>query len=230
MKTIPALHPSWGHLLEDEWKKPYMEALRNFIQEEREGSVPIYPRSDQVFTAFKWTPFDKVKVVIVGQDPYHGPDQAHGLSFSVPEGCPTPPSLKNVFKELESDLGIKNSFKNGCLRSWSGQGVFLLNTVLTVKQFQPRAHYGKGWEIFTDKVIQLLCEREEPVIFVLWGRAAYEKCKYIDTPEYSRHTVLTTSHPSPLSAYQGFFGCCHFSKINNILKKQNKVPINWKIP
>jgi uracil-DNA glycosylase len=179
-----------------------------------------------VFNAFKLTPFENVKVVILGQDPYHGPGQAEGLCFSVPSGIPLPPSLQNIYKEIEQDLGIKMNVKNGHLAKWCEQGVFLLNAVLTVEKGKPASHAGKGWEIFTDEVIRKISEEKSGVVFLLWGNYAIKKKALIDT---SKHFVLNAPHPSPFSAYSGFFGCEHFSKTNEILEKQNQKPIDWKI-
>lgn len=216
------LEPSWQQALDDELKKPYMAPLAAFVAEERAGPVPIYPPKHLVFNAFQKTPFDQVKVVIVGQDPYHGPGQAHGLSFSVPKGIPPPPSLKNIFKEIQSDLGIPPP-DHGCLLKWAEQGVLLLNNTLTVRQGQPLSHHKRGWERFTDAVIAKINEREEePVVFLLWGRSAKDKCPHI----HSRHKVLKAAHPSPLSAYNGFFGCKHFSQANDFLKGKE---INWNL-
>ncbi len=218
------LEPSWQKILEEELKAPYMLQLAAFLKQERAGGTPVYPPEDLVFNAFQKAPFDKVNVVIVGQDPYHGPGQAHGLSFSVPAGVPPPPSLQNIFKEIAQDVGVPVP-KHGCLTAWAKQGVMLLNATLTVRQGQPMSHFGKGWEQFTDAVIERLNEREDPVIFVLWGNSAKKKGAKIN----SRHFILTAPHPSPLSAHSGFFGCRHFSRINELLKKQNKTQINWSI-
>lgn len=218
------LEPSWQKELGSELQLPYIIQLAAFIAGERTGSIPIYPPDELVFNAFNKTPFEKVKVVIVGQDPYHGPGQAHGLCFSVPYGIPAPPSLQNIFKELVQDVGISPP-KHGCLTHWAEQGVLLLNTTLTVRQGQPLSHFGKGWERFTDAVIQRLNERNDPVIFILWGSSAKKKCQHI----HARHPTLTAPHPSPLSAYNGFFGCRHFSKVNSLLEKQKKAIIDWEV-
>ncbi|HSW86790.1 MAG TPA: uracil-DNA glycosylase [Rhabdochlamydiaceae bacterium] len=186
----------------------------------------MYPPEPMVFHAFSHTPFANVKVVIVGQDPYHGTGQAHGLSFSVPCGMPPPPSLKNIFKELIDDVKIAPP-KQGCLSCWARQGVLLLNATLTVRDGEPKSHYGKGWEQFTDAVISRLIEREDPVVFLLWGKSAQEKCHQILNKK-SNHAVLTASHPSPYSA-TGFFGCRHFSKANSFLEKWDKTPIDWSV-
>lgn len=224
MQPPPQLEKSWSAVLQKEWGKPYIAALQAFlIQERKEHS--IYPPNTEVFNAFNLTPFEKVRVVIVGQDPYHGPGQAHGLSFSVPPGVAQPPSLKNIFKELYDDLGIAPP-SQGNLEKWGQQGVLLLNSILTVRAHQPKSHSGKGWELFTDAVVAALSARSDPVIFVLWGKSALEKCSQLA----SHHTVLTAPHPSPYSACSGFFGCRHFSKINELLTKQGKQPINWNLP
>ncbi len=223
----PQLEPSWGMALKEEFEKPYMAALRAFISKERAGPIPIFPPAPNVFNAFSLTPLDKVKVVIVGQDPYHGPGQAHGLCFSVQEGIAIPPSLQNMFKELQSDLGIPTP-NHGCLTQWANQGVLLLNATLTVRQGLPMSHHGKGWEEFTDAVIRILCHRSDPLVFLLWGKSAQQKCEHLissNTP----HLILKAPHPSPLSAYAGFFGCRHFSKTNQFLLDQGKSPIDWNL-
>lgn len=220
------LEPSWEAALRDHLQEPYIASLAAFVARERLLPAPVYPPKELVFNALYHTPFDKVKVVIVGQDPYHGPGQAHGLSFSVPKGVASPPSLQNIFKELATDLGVKTP-PHGCLTEWTSQGVLLLNATLTVRQAEPMSHHGKGWEKFTDAVIAALCERKDPVIFLLWGKSAQEKCRHIS--KISNHIVLKAPHPSPFSAHQGFFGCRHFSQANEILVKQGKTPINWQI-
>ncbi|HEY4832234.1 MAG TPA: uracil-DNA glycosylase [Waddliaceae bacterium] len=221
------IEQSWGKVLAEELQKPYLLQLAAFVENERRLGVPIYPSKELVFNAFKLTPYSQVKVVIMGQDPYHGPGQAHGLCFSVPKGVPSPPSLVNIFKELASDVRIEMP-KHGCLLSWAEQGILLLNATLTVQQGNPMSHHGKGWERFTDAIIAKLCEREEPIIFVLWGKSAKEKgaqVKQLNT----KHILLAAAHPSPLSAHQGFFGCKHFSKINDLLIQQNKAEITWNL-
>jgi len=223
----PQLDTSWCSALSSEWSKPYLKQLIYFLAEERQTSE-VYPAKSDVFNAFNCTPFDKVKVVIVGQDPYHGPRQAHGLSFSVPAGVPQPPSLKNIFKELQDDLNILPP-SHGNLMGWAKQGVLMLNAILTVRAHAPKSHYGKGWELFTDAVIHRLMNREDPVIFVLWGKTAQEKCRHILETTQNRHFVLMTSHPSPYSVHSGFSGCKHFSKINELLTKQGKEPICWEL-
>lgn len=226
------LEKSWQALLREELEKPYMAELAAFVEREY-ATYPdaIYPPRDLIFNAFAQTPFDKVKVVIVGQDPYHGPGQAHGLSFSVPIGVPAPPSLQNIFKELKEDIGMPIP-SHGCLLSWAKQGVLLLNASLTVRKSEPLSHHGRGWERFTDAVIQKLLEREDPLILVLWGKSAQDKCHFVKehlSQPITRHVMLTAPHPSPFSAHSGFFGCRHFSKINELLIKQNKDPIEWDL-
>lgn len=222
------LEKSWHNVLSDEIQKNYIKELKAFIEKERSSSVSIFPKEEDVFKAFLHAPYEKVKVVIVGQDPYHGPGQAHGLSFSVKPGVKVPPSLRNIYKELESDLGIPPA-THGYLAKWAKQGVLLLNATLTVRQSSPKSHYGKGWEDFTDAVIRKLAERKDPVIFVLWGASAKEKVQRIlHSEDYKRHYVLTSAHPSPFSAHN-FFGCRHFSKINEKLKEWGKEPIDWNL-
>ncbi len=213
---------SWKKVLGKEFEKPYFLQLREFLSQER-GEV--YPPREKIFRAFELTPFEAVKVVIVGQDPYHGPGQAEGLCFSVPSGVPFPPSLKNIFLELHQDVGMVIP-QGGSLVPWAEQGVFLLNTLLTVRSAEPLSHKDKGWEMFTDAVIHHLAQREEPLVFLLWGRSALEKVKGI--PE--RHAVLTAPHPSPLSSHRGFFGCRHFSKANALLEQRGQSPIVWNLP
>ena len=215
---------SWDNLLAEEFSKDYYQNLRKTLATEYKTKT-IYPAMENIFNALKYTSYEDVKVVLLGQDPYHGANQAHGLCFSVQKGVPQPPSLKNMFKELESDLGIKAP-SHGCLTDWAKQGVLLLNTVLTVREGEPNSHKKLGWTIFTDKIIELLNNRDEPVIFVLWGKNAIDKLPLITN---TNHYVLTAAHPSPLSASRGFLGCRHYSKINNILTSIGKVPIDWKI-
>jgi uracil-DNA glycosylase len=219
------LEPSWQQVLGEEFNKPYMQQLREFLRQEKDQKKVIYPKSVNIFQAFALTPIDAVKVVILGQDPYHGPDQAHGLCFSVQEGISLPPSLGNIYKELYTDLGI-SPVKNGCLIPWAKQGVLLLNSVLTVVRGQAASHQGKGWEIFTDKVIQTLNEQRTGLVFLLWGAYAQKKGQFIDT---ARHLVLKSPHPSPFSAHQGFLGCRHFSQTNQYLEQQKNLPIDWRI-
>lgn len=223
------LEPSWNEALKDELSAPYITQLAAFVESERQGLVPIYPPAELVFNAFLKTPFDAVKVVIIGQDPYHNPGQAHGLSFSVPHGVALPPSLKNIYKEMQTDLGILPA-THGCLTKWAEQGVLLLNATLTVRQNDPMSHHNHGWERFTDSVVTALCRRSTPVIFVLWGKSAQEKCRFIEgVSGHERHVVLSSPHPSPFSARTGFFGCRHFSKINELLTARGENPIDWQI-
>ncbi len=215
----------WDDLLKDEFEKEYYLNLRKFLINEYK-TQKIHPSMYDIFNALKFTPYKDVKVVILGQDPYHGPNQAHGFSFSVKPGVQTPPSLRNMFKELNSDLRcyIPN---NGFLESWAKQGILLLNTVLTVREGQANSHKGKGWEIFTDRIIELLNKREEPIVFILWGRNAISKEALITNPI---HKIIKSVHPSPLSATRGFFGSKPFSKTNDFLVSINKEPIDWQIP
>jgi uracil-DNA glycosylase len=219
---------SWSNILKDEFQKPYMKALEEFLRKEKKQNYVIYPKEEHIFNAFCQTAFDQVKVVIIGQDPYHGPGQAHGLSFSVQKNIPQPPSLKNVFKELVDDVGITFP-KTGDLLPWARQGVLLLNATLTVRANEPKSHYGIGWETFTDNVVEHLSDKKEALVFLLWGKSAQEKCfKVLDKKKKSNHLVLTAAHPSFYSV-AGFFGCRHFSKTNDFLLKNNRSPINWQI-
>ena len=220
------LHPSWLDPLRAEFEQPYMAELKRFLSQEREKGRTIFPRAANWFRALDLTPLDKVRVVILGQDPYHGPGQAHGLCFSVMPGVRPPPSLVNIFKEMQSDLGIRPS-RHGFLEHWADQGVLLLNSVLTVEMGQAASHRERGWERFTDAVVQLVNAREAPVVFLLWGSYAQKKAAFVDT---SRHLVLKAAHPSPLSAHNGFFGCRHFSKANAFLKERGLPPIDWALP
>lgn len=220
------LEPSWKEILAPEFAKPYMQKLRAFLQHEKAQRKIIYPRGAEIFQAFAHTPYHQVKVVILGQDPYHGTGQAHGLCFSVKPGVQPPPSLVNIYKELQNDLGIK-PVQHGYLDYWTRQGVLLLNSVLTVERGLAASHQGKGWEEFTDKAIALLNERVDPIIFLLWGSYAQRKGQVIDK---TKHVVLTAAHPSPLSAHRGFLGCKHFSKVNNYLTSWGKTPIDWQLP
>lgn len=214
----------WDELLAGEFEKPYYQKLRTFLAEEyRSGSV--YPPMDSIFNALRNSSYENTKVVILGQDPYHQPGQAHGLCFSVNRGVKTPPSLVNIYKELESDMGIAPA-GHGCLSAWASQGVLLLNTVLTVRDSQPNSHKGKGWEIFTDQVISLLNEREKPMVFILWGANAKAKETLITN---NRHLILAGAHPSPLSAYNGFFGGKYFSRANRFLELTGQQPIDWAL-
>ena len=212
----------WDQILADEWEKPYYKRLRAFLKQEY-STQKIYPNMNDIFNALKYTSFKDTKVVIIGQDPYHGFGQAHGLCFSVKQGVMPPPSLKNIFKELNSDIG-KPIPTHGELTEWAKQGVLLLNAVLTVREGQPTSHKGMGWEIFTDRVIDELNKKETPVIFLLWGAYAQKKAEIITNPI---HKKLLSLHPSPLSASRGFLGCKHFSKTNDLLVKSNLSPINW---
>lgn len=219
------LHNQWYRLIREEFEKDYFKKLQVFLQEE-EKQYAIYPAKGDRFHALEVTDYEDVKVVIIGQDPYHGEGQAHGLSFSVQKGVRIPPSLRNIFKELHADVGVAIP-SHGNLEYWAKQGVLLLNTVLTVRQGEANAHKGKGWETFTDKVISLLNERQKPIIFVLWGRPAQQKRKMITN---SHHIILESVHPSPLSASRGFFGSKPFSAINNTLRQLGEAEIDWGIP
>ena len=216
------IEKSWQEVLQTEFDKPYFENLVGFVKQEY-ASNTIFPPAGQIFNAFNTCPFNNVKVVILGQDPYHGPGQAHGLCFSVNDGIQFPPSLQNIFKEITSDLGIPAP-KTGNLTRWAEQGVLLLNATLTVRASQAGSHQGKGWEEFTDAVIKTISEKTENVVFILWGSYAIKKKSLINA---SKHCILTAPHPSPLSSYRGFFGCKHFSKTNNILLGRGENPINW---
>ena len=224
--TTIGLEPAWNNQLGDEFKKGYMLSLREFLANRKQQGAIIYPPGSQWFAALNTTPFDQVKVVILGQDPYHGPGQAHGLCFSVLPNIKVPPSLANIYKELKSDLGIDQP-NHGCLTSWAEQGVLLLNATMTVEQGQAGAHQGKGWETFTDTIINKLNQHRQGVVFMLWGSYAQKKASMIDA---ERHLVLQSVHPSPLSAYRGFFGCKHFSKANGYLQGQGLEPIDWQLP
>ncbi len=216
-------HPSWRKHLESEFSKDYFVQLESFISSEIKKGKIVFPPEKEIFSALKLTPFNKVKAVIIGQDPYHGPGQAHGLSFSVKPDVKIPPSLKNIYKELHQDLGIGIP-DQGYLISWAEQGVLLLNSVLTVESGSAGSHQKKGWEIFTDKIVSSLNDYGENLVFFLWGSHAQKKGSQIDR---KRHLILEAVHPSPLSAHRGFFGCRHFSKANNYLEKVGKEPINW---
>lgn len=220
------LGPSWQPVMEEELRKPYMRELADFLCREIGAGQLIYPPPPLIFNAFQQTPYEEVKVVIIGQDPYHGPGQAQGMSFSVAEGIPFPPSLRNIFKELKEDLGVETP-DSGSLLRWARQGVLLLNATLTVRAREPKSHYGHGWERFTDAVVAKLLEREDPVIFLLWGKSAQEKVQHIEEAAHSRAHFLTSPHPSPYSADSGFFGCRHFSQANRLLEKMGKKPIDW---
>ena len=219
------LDKQWLDHLQPEFDKSYMHELSSFLRQQKEAGHIIYPAGEQIFAALNATPLDKVKVVILGQDPYHGENQAHGLSFSVPVGLPIPPSLINIYKELQEDLNCKMPL-HGNLTQWAEQGVLLLNSVLTVEHSKAASHKGKGWEEFTDQVIRVLDQNTQHVVFLLWGAYAQRKGRVIDR---DRHLVLQTVHPSPLSAYRGFLGCQHFSQANSYLEKHKREPINWQI-
>lgn len=214
----------WDEVLKGEFDKEYYQVLRGFLKHEYANDT-IYPSMYDIFNAFKATPYSKVKVVIIGQDPYHQPNQAHGMCFSVKKGIPIPASLKNIYKELIDDVGIQMP-NNGYLMKWAEQGILLLNTVLTVRKGKPLSHKGYGWEFFTDHVLEKLNEKNEPIIFLLWGTPARKKAMKITNPI---HVKLYSAHPSPLSAYHGFFGCKHFSKTNEYLTSFGKEPIDWQI-
>ncbi len=220
------MEPSWQQALTAEFAAPYMAELKSFLQQQKQQHKVIYPRNADIFNAFKYTPLGKVRVVILGQDPYHGPKQAHGLCFSVLPEVKLPPSLVNIYKELQKDLNIP-PVAHGCLIPWAKQGVLLLNSVLTVEQGKPGSHQGRGWERFTDQVIALLNAQDHPIIFVLWGSYAQRKGQFIDT---FKHVVLKAPHPSPFSAHNGFFGCKHFSQINGILTACGEKAIDWSLP
>jgi len=217
------LEPSWKARLAEEFAQPYMQVLRTFLLERKRAGAVIYPPGSLIFNALDSTPFDAVKVVILGQDPYHGPGQAHGLCFSVREGVELPPSLRNIYSEIADDLGRQPPV-SGNLQAWANQGVLLLNAVLTVERGRAGAHQGKGWERFTDRVVAELNEHRDGLVFMLWGSYAMKKGAMIDR---GRHLVLTAPHPSPLSAHRGFFGCRHFSKANAWLEKRGQLPIHW---
>lgn len=219
------IEASWKAELRDEFSKPYFEDIVNFLKAEKTAGKVVYPPGPYIFNAFNTTPFDEVKVVILGQDPYHGPGQAHGLSFSVPPGVPPPPSLVNIFKELHTDLNMPIP-NHGFLEKWAKQGVLLLNASLTVEANKPMSHSKIGWHIFTDAVIHTLSKDREHIVFLLWGSFAKSKAELIDT---KKHLVLTAAHPSPLSAHNGFFGCRHFSKANFWLQQKGIKPIDWTL-
>jgi uracil-DNA glycosylase len=220
------LEPSWLAHLQDQFELDYMKALKQFLKQEKAAGKRIFPKGDEYFRAFDLTPFEQTKVVILGQDPYHGEHQAHGLCFSVQPGIQTPPSLVNIYKELERDLGFQIP-NHGFLEHWAKQGVLLLNSVLTVEAGRAAAHQGQGWEEFTDQVIAVINEQLEHVVFMLWGSYAQKKGRFIDQ---QKHLVLKTSHPSPLSAYRGFLGCGHFSQANHYLQQSGREAINWQLP
>jgi len=217
------IEKEWGSVLADYFETDKFKKLADFVREEYKNKK-IYPKPENLFAAFSLTPFSKVKVVILGQDPYHGVNQAHGLCFSVPKGTPVPPSLKNIYKEIEKDCGVRKDFNNGNLESWADQGVFLLNAILSVVAHQPASHQKVGWEEFSDTVIKKLSDKREHLVFILWGNYARGKKNLIDE---NKHLVLEAPHPSPFSAYSGFFNCRHFSKCNEQLKKWGESEIQW---
>ena len=221
----PKIEESWKSALIEEFERPYFTELKKFLEYEKKTGHIIYPAGSNIFSAFEKTPIDKVKVVILGQDPYHGTGQAHGLSFSVPENLPIPRSLKNIFKELKDDLNIEIP-NTGNLQKWADQGVLLLNATLTVRANQPGSHQNKGWENFTDSVIKVISHQLSGIVFLLWGKYAQAKESLIDT---TKHFILSAPHPSPFSADRGFFGCKHFSKTNELLMQLGKEPINWRV-
>jgi uracil-DNA glycosylase len=221
-----ALEDSWKSALSTEFEQPYMQRLKNFLIERKQMGKRIFPKGSEYFKALDLAPLKDVKVVILGQDPYHGAGQAHGLCFSVQPGIRIPPSLVNIYKELQADLGITPA-RHGFLEHWARQGVLLLNSVLTVEEAQAASHQGKGWETFTDAVIRKVNDECDAVVFILWGAYAQRKAAFVDT---SRHLVLKSPHPSPLSAHNGFFGCHHFSKANAFLEEHGRAPIDWQLP
>jgi uracil-DNA glycosylase len=220
------LHESWKEPLLPEFQSDYMGKLRAFLVAEKAAGKRIFPKGSEWFRALDLTPLDKVRVVILGQDPYHGPGQAHGLCFSVKPGVPPPPSLVNIYKELQTDLGLPRP-RHGFLEHWAEQGVLLLNSVLTVEMAKAASHQKRGWEQFTDAIIRLVNAKDEPVVFLLWGSYAQKKAAFVDT---ARHHVLKSVHPSPLSAHNGFFGCRHFSQCNAFLESKGLAPIDWSLP
>lgn len=223
MQSRIKIEPSWKELLSEEWQQPYFSELAEFVRQ-RYAQTRVYPQGNKIFAAFDSTPVDSVKVVILGQDPYHGYGQANGLCFSVNPGVALPPSLQNIFKEIETETGVK-ALPGGDLSRWARQGVLLLNSILTVEEATPGAHQGKGWERFTDSAISRLSREREALVFMLWGSYAIKKGQLIDS---SRHLVLTSPHPSPLSAHRGFFGNGHFVKANRYLKEHGREPIDWR--
>ena len=223
-KSTIQLHPSWLEHLKEEFQKEYMLNLKKKLLELKNKKIIFYPQGDKIFNAFNLTPLNNVKIVILGQDPYHGPNQAHGLCFSVPQSVKPPPSLVNIFKELESDTGKKRNYHDGNLEHWARQGVFLLNTTLTVEKSKPLSHRDYGWSEFTDRVISLISDKLENIVFILWGSFAQSKKQLIDS---GSHLILTAPHPSPLSAHRGFFGSKPFSKTNNFLHSKQIDMVNW---
>ncbi len=225
-RALNQLEPAWLHYLQAELEQDYMQTLLGFVDEQKAQGKAIYPPQELVFNALNSTPFAQVKVVILGQDPYHGANQAHGLSFSVPEGVKVPPSLHNIYKEISRDLGLPIP-SNGCLQSWAEQGVLLLNATLTVEQAKAGSHQGKGWETFTDRIVEILNQQQEGLVFMLWGSYAQKKGSMIDR---NKHLVLESVHPSPLSAHRGFIGNGHFSAANAYLEKCGQSAIDWSVP
>lgn len=223
-KINPKIETGWLNALQSEFEQPYFSQIKQFLLSEKQAGKTIYPAGSLIFNAFNLTPIEKVKVVILGQDPYHNEGQAHGLCFSVADGVPPPPSLENMFKELQNDLGIPPS-RHGNLTAWANQGVFLLNAILTVEAHKPASHQKIGWQQFTDAVIQKISDQQEGIVFMLWGNFAKSKIPLINA---SKHHILTAGHPSPLSA-RLFFGCRHFSKANELLEQQGKTPIDWHL-
>ncbi|WP_422343151.1 uracil-DNA glycosylase [Parasphingorhabdus sp.] len=224
------LHQSWKTPLAPEFSSDYMTNLRTFLIQQKQAGKDIFPKGSEYFRALDLTPLDKVRVVILGQDPYHGPGQAHGLCFSVQPGVRPPPSLINIYKELESDIGMPRP-QHGFLESWAKQGVLLLNSVLTVQRAEAASHRGKGWEQFSDAIVRLVAAKKEPVVFLLWGSYAQKKAGFVQSVEQGgKHLVLKAPHPSPLSAHNGFFGCRHFSKTNAFLEQNGLAPIDWSLP
>lgn len=226
MSEAIRLHPGWLALLRPEFEQPYMQSLKAFLVERKRAGAAIYPPGERIFNALNSTPPEAIRVVILGQDPYHGPGQAHGLCFSVRPGVPVPPSLVNIFRELHDDIGFAVP-QHGCLQPWAERGVLLLNAVLTVERGRAGAHQRRGWEQFTDRVVEVVNNGERPVVFMLWGAQAQRKGADIDR---NRHLVLTAPHPSPLSAHRGFFGCRHFSRANQWLEGQGMNPVDWTLP
>ncbi|MCX2575249.1 uracil-DNA glycosylase [Pedobacter sandarakinus] len=221
-----ALEPGWLAVLHQEFEKDYMKSLKAFLKQEKDAGALVYPKGSDIFNALNTTPFDEVKVVILGQDPYHGIGQAHGLSFSVQKGIAIPPSLKNIYKELETDIDGFIAPRHGNLTQWATQGVLLLNATLTVRASEAGSHQNRGWEIFTDEIIKSISEKKKNIVFLLWGKYAQQKAALIDQ---KKHHILTAAHPSPFSAYNGFLGSKHFSKANQLLVQDNISPIDWKL-
>lgn len=220
------LEDSWKQRLGPEFEQPYMRQLKQFLQQRKSAGARIYPPGSLIFNALDSTPFESVRAVVLGQDPYHGPGQAHGLCFSVQPGVQTPPSLKNIYQAMQRDLGTQPA-SHGCLQAWAERGVLLLNAVLTVEAGQAGSHQGKGWERFTDRIVELLNQERDHLVFMLWGSAAQRKGAVVDE---SRHLVLRAPHPSPLSAHRGFFGCKHFSRANQYLEQHGLEPVDWSLP